>query len=99
MSYNVEKKYLLWLVVILPVSLHVLEAGEGGGGISNLSAVSLWLLLLELGAGRGPGGIGTSRLSGAGAARILKRHKSVKFHAAFRSCPTLGIPPEMVKPK
>lgn len=27
---------------MLPVSLHVLEAGEGGGGISNLSAFSLF---------------------------------------------------------
>lgn len=31
--------YLLWLV--LPVSLQVLEAGEGGGGMSNLSVFSL----------------------------------------------------------
>lgn len=30
--------YLLWLV--LPVSLQVLEAGEGGGGMSNLSVFS-----------------------------------------------------------
>lgn len=27
---------------MLPVSLQVLEAGEGGGGISNLSAFSLF---------------------------------------------------------
>lgn len=32
----------------LPVSLHVLEAGDGGGGISKRSAVSL-LLPLALG--------------------------------------------------
>lgn len=33
---------------MLPVSLHVLEAGEGGGGISKRSAVSLWFDLLLL---------------------------------------------------
>ena len=38
--------YVLWLVVMLPVSLQVLDAGEGGGGISSLSAVSLCRLFL-----------------------------------------------------
>lgn len=31
---------------MLPVSLHVLEAGDGGGGMSNLSAFSLFEELL-----------------------------------------------------
>lgn len=34
--------------VILPVSLHVLDAGDGGGGISSLSAVSLLLPPFDL---------------------------------------------------
>lgn len=33
---------------MLPVSLQVLEAGDGGGGMSNLSAVSLFEFLLVL---------------------------------------------------
>jgi hypothetical protein len=47
--------YILWLVVMLPVSLQVLDAGEGGGGMSSLSAVSLcrlFLFALLPGAGR-----------------------------------------------
>lgn len=38
--------HVLWLVVILPVSLQVLDAGDGGGGMSSLSAVSLCRLFL-----------------------------------------------------
>lgn len=36
---------LLILDVLLGVSLQVLEAGDGGGGISKRSAVSLWVFL------------------------------------------------------
>lgn len=38
---------LFILEVLLGVSLQVLEAGEGGGGISKRSAVSLWVFLPE----------------------------------------------------
>lgn len=44
MAYTINyinKQDLLWLLVMLPVSLQVLEAGEGGGGMSKRSAVSL----------------------------------------------------------
>jgi hypothetical protein len=116
--------YILWLVVMLPVSLQVLDAGEGGGGISSLSAVSLWrLFLFPLlpGAGRllaavtpGPlllplllsaprrcSGVDDALWCGAGGGAVtsLKRHKSVRFHAAFNSWPTLGTPPDIVNPK
>lgn len=47
-------RYSLWLLVMLPVSLQVLEAGDGGGGMSNLSAFSLFdeLLLVKFAANK-----------------------------------------------
>jgi hypothetical protein len=115
--------YILWLVVILPVSLQVLDAGEGGGGMSSLSAVSLcrlFLFPLLPGAGRLLPAVTPQPLLllpvlstprrcsgvddalwcgiGGGAVTSLKRHKSVRFHAAFSSWPTLGTPPDIVKP-
>lgn len=94
---------------VLPVSLHVLEAGEGGGGISNRSAFSLFLLVED------PGktlaeveAVLVERkfseillpllLTGDGAARILKRQTSVRFQAEFCNMPTLGVTPDMLKP-
>lgn len=104
-----------------PVSLHVDDAGDGGGGMSNLSAVSLWLgptleteLVVQLaplvpgttpsnpsspetplwglcsGVGQGDGGVG--------ACSSLNLQTSLKFQAAFTNCPTLGTPPDIVKP-
>ncbi|KAJ6634886.1 hypothetical protein Bhyg_13467 [Pseudolycoriella hygida] len=42
-SFGAARLFVLLCDVTLPVSLHVLDAGEGGGGMSNLSAVSLLL--------------------------------------------------------
>jgi hypothetical protein len=115
--------YILWLVVMLPVSLQVLDAGEGGGGMSSLSAVSLCrvflfpllpgagrllavvtpdplLLPLLLSATRRCSGVDDALWCGVGAGAIsLKRHRSVRFHAAFSNWPTLGTPPDIVKPE
>lgn len=92
-AYKLFLGYSLWEVE--PVSLQVDDAGLGGGGMSNLSAVSLWTLPLV--PGKGP-----SRPRGGGAvtgATSLKRHTSLRFHAAFWSWPTFGTPPEMQNPK
>lgn len=42
-SFGAARLFVRLCEVTLPVSLHVLDAGDGGGGISNRSAVSLLL--------------------------------------------------------
>ena len=69
-------------------SLHVLEAGLGGGGIEAASSSFVALLGLSLGS--------SGILGFFGGWMILNLHVSVMFQALFRSWPTLGMPPTQV---
>lgn len=90
---------------MLPVSLQVLDAGEGGGGISIRSAVSLWLLLFDVFApplpldslfsGTFPEGAVAAGTMPTG--KILKRQTASRFHTAVSNWPTFGTPFAMVK--
>lgn len=97
------------LCEVLPVSLHVLEAGDGGGGISKRSAFSLFLFdddpgktLVDVEAVLVERKFSEIQvlvlLTGDGAANILKRQTSVRFQAEFCSIPTFGMTPAMLKP-
>jgi len=86
---------------MLPVSLQVLEAGDGGGGMSSRSVVSLWFGLFTTPAFPFPL---DSRLSVFAldtcvpAGSILNLQVASTFHAADNSCPTFGTPLAMVNP-
>lgn len=85
---------------MLPVSLHVLDAGDGGGGMSILSAFSLLgFLLVDVPRPLGPCPLVSLFLSGDCDVTNLKVQESLKVQAAFCSCPTLGTPATTVKPK
>lgn len=87
---------------MLPVSLQVLEAGDGGGGISSLSAVSLWFGLFTTVVLPFPL---DSRLSVfvldtcVPAGNILNLQVASTFHAADSNCPTFGTPLAIVNPE
>jgi hypothetical protein len=75
---------------MLPVSLQVLEAGDGGGGMSNLSAFSLFdeLLLDRFDNPLGPGTLASLLLSELKVPlvctlMILNVQVSLSVHAAF----------------
>lgn len=86
---------------MLPVSLQVLEAGDGGGGMSSLSAVSLWFALFTVPVVPLPL---DSRLSAlvldksVPGGSILNLHVESTFHAADNNCPTFGTPLAIVNP-
>lgn len=74
----------------------MLDAGEGGGGISGLN-VEL------LGGGGGSGGFTSTLGSGLSSlslrdVRILNRQVSFSDQAALISWPTLGTPSEILNP-
>lgn len=86
---------------MLPVSLQVLEAGDGGGGMSILSAVSLWLDLLVLFEDPFPFDSRLSDVTFGGnipAGNILNRQIASRFHTADNICPTFGTPLAIVNP-
>lgn len=91
--------FIIYLLFeMLPVSLHVLDAGDGGGGISILSAVSLLGFLPDELKPLVPWPAGSLTLSGNWDGTSLKVQESLSAHAAFCSCPTLGTPATTVKP-
>lgn len=76
---------------MLPVSLQVLDAGEGGGGISRRSAFSL-LLVVDDNPGKADAEVEAvfavrsevwPLLDGGVVVRILNLQTSIKFHAEF----------------
>lgn len=76
---------------MLPVSLQVLDAGEGGGGISRRSAFSL-LLVVDDNPGKADAEVEAAfvvrsdvwpLLDDGVVVRILNLQTSIKFHAEF----------------